>query len=272
MSDYLKLNLANWNDRAAIHYRDEAGGYRVKEFLAGEDNLHDIEDREVGDVNGKRIAHLQCHFGIDTLCLARRGATCVGLDFSPVAITAALELQQQTRLDATFVEGNVYDARQLLDGNFDMVYVTWGAIYWLPDIARWARVVSSLLKPGGTLYLLEGHPSLMTHDGISPDLKLGYDWRTPADTPLVFDEATTYTGDTTPIANRITHGWNHPLSDIINGVISSGLRLDCLNEHEELAWEFSPIMQVKEGKRRMWVLPEGFPKVPLAFSLKATKT
>jgi SAM-dependent methyltransferase len=271
MSDYLKLNLANWNDRAAIHYKDEAGGYRVKEFLAGADNLHGIEDREIGNVEGLRIAHLQCHFGIDTLCLARRGASCVGLDFSPVAINAARDLQQQTALNASFVEGNVYDARQLLQGEFDLVYVTWGAIYWLPDIARWARVVSSLLKPGGKLYLLEGHPSLMTHDETSEDFRLGYNWRTPMDQPLVMDEATTYTGDTAPIAHSITHGWIHPLSDIINAVISSGMRLDYLNEHEELAWAFAPIMTPVEGKRRMWALPEGFPKVPLAFSLKATK-
>ncbi len=271
MSDYLKLNLANWNDRAAIHYRDEAGGYRVKEFLNGADNLHGIEDREIGDVKNLRIAHLQCHFGIDTLCLARRGASCVGLDFSPEAIAAARDLQKQTGLDASFVEGNVYDARALIEGHFDMVYVTWGAINWLPDIARWARVVSSLLKPGGTLYLLEGHPSLFTHDESTTDFRLGYDWRTPMDKPVIMDEATTYTGDTATFANTTTHEWNHPLSDIINAVIASGMRLDYLNEHEELAWQFAPLMVPVEGKRRMWVLPKGFPKLPLAFSLKATK-
>ena len=271
MSDYLKINRANWNDRAAIHYKDEAGGYRVKEFLNGADNLHGIEDREIGDVRGKRIAHLQCHFGIDTLCLARRGASCVGLDFSPVAIAAARELQKQTGLDASFVEGNVYDARALIEGHFDMVYVAWGAINWLPDIARWAKVVSSLLKPGGTLYLLEGHPHLMTLDEYDPRLTPKYDWRTPENDPLIMSESTTYTGDTATIANATTHEWNHPLSDIINAVINAGLRLDYLNEHEELAWQFSEIMVPKEGKRRMWVLPEGFPKLPLAFSIKATK-
>ncbi len=272
MSDYLKLNLANWNDRAAIHVKDEAGGYRVNEFLAGADNLHAIEDREIGNVAGLRIAHLQCHFGIDTLCLARRGASCVGLDFSPVAVAAARDLQRQTGLDASFVEGNVYDARQLIEGHFDMVYVTWGAIGWLPDIARWARVVSSLLKPGGTLYLLEGHPTLLALDETSPDLRHGYDWRTPVEKPVVMDEATTYTGDTATVANTITHEWIHPLGDIINAVITSGMRLDYLNEHEELAWAFAPIMVPVEGKRRMWVLPQGFPKLPLAYSLKATKT
>jgi SAM-dependent methyltransferase len=271
MTDYITINKANWDERAAIHYKDAAGGYRVQAFLAGEDNLHDIEDREIGDVRGLRIAHLQCHFGIDTLCLARRGATCVGLDFSPVAIAAARELQVKTQLDATFVEGNVYDARVLIEGEFDKVYVTWGAINWLPDIARWAKVVSSLLKPGGQLYLLEGHPSLMTLDENTPGLQPGFDWRTPIDKPVIMEEDTTYTGDTAKIANARTVEWIHPLSDIINGVITAGLQLDWLNEHEELAWQFMPSMPAIEGKRRMWVLPPDLPRLPLAFSISATK-
>jgi len=271
MTDYLAVNKANWNDRAAIHFKDEAGGYRVKEFLAGADTLHDIEDREIGDVAGKRIAHLQCHFGIDTLCLARRGASCVGLDFSPVALAAARELQAKTGLDARFVEGNVYDAQALIEGRFDMVYVTWGAINWLPDMARWAKVVSSLLKPGGRLYLLEGHPSLMTLDEKTPGLQPGFDWRTPQDSPVIMNEDTTYTGDTATIAHTTTVEWIHPLSDIINGVIGAGLRLDWLHEHEHLAWQFAPIMVPAEGKRRMWQLPKGFPRLPLAFSIQATR-
>jgi SAM-dependent methyltransferase len=271
MTDYIAINKANWNDRAAIHFKDEAGSYRVAAFLAGEDNLHDIEDREIGDVKGLRIAHLQCHFGIDTLCLARRGATCVGLDFSPVAISAARDLQARTGLDATFVEGNVYDARALIDGLFDKVYVTWGAINWLPDIGRWAKVVAALLRPGGSLYLLEGHPSLMTLDERTPGLQPGYNWRTPVNQPVIMDEDTTYTGDTAKITHTTTHEWIHPLSDIINGVIGAGLRLDWLHEHEELAWQFMPSMPAIEGKRRMWVLPPELPRLPLAFSLSATK-
>lgn len=271
MQDYFEQNRRNWNDRAAIHFKDEAGGYRVAAFLRGEDNLHDIEDREVGGVAGKRIAHLQCHFGIDTLCLARRGASCVGLDFSPVAVAAARDLQKQTGLDATFVEGNVYDARKLIEGDFDMVYVTWGAIGWLPEIVRWAKVVASLLKPGGTLYLLEGHPSLMTLDEKDPGLRPAYDWRTPIDRPLTMSEETTYTGDTVKIAHPVTHEWLHPLSDVINAVIGAGLTLDYLREHEELPWQFAPLMVPKEGKRRLWVLPEGLPRLPLSYSIRAAK-
>lgn len=269
--DYFETNRRNWDDRAAIHVRDEAGGYGVKAFLAGADTLHDIEHAEIGDVAGRRIVHLQCHFGMDTLSLARRGASCVGLDFSPVAIAAARDLQRKTGLDASFVEGNVYDARALIEGDFDMAYVTWGAINWLPDVFRWAAVVSSLLKPGGMLYLLEGHPFLMMLDETTPEMRPRYDWRTPADKPVTMDTLTTYTGDTAIVANPTTHEWMHPLSDIINGLIRAGMRIDALNEHERLAWQFSPAMLAVEGRRRMWVLPEGFPKMPLAFSIKATR-
>jgi SAM-dependent methyltransferase len=271
MQEYFEQNRRNWDDRAVIHRQDKAGGYRVNAFLAGEDNLHPIEDREIGDVSGKRIAHLQCHFGIDTLCLARRGATCAGLDFSPAAIAAARDLQRQTGFDAEFFEANAYDARSVLNGDFDIVYVTWGAINWLPDIAQWAKVVASLLRPGGFLYLLEAHPSLITLDENDPRLRPAYDWRTPRDNPITMDCPTTYTGDTTPIANSITHEWIHPLGDIINGLIAAGLAISYLHEHEEIAWQFAPCMVPINGKRRMWRLPDTLPRLPLSFSLKAMK-
>jgi SAM-dependent methyltransferase len=274
MTTSFDVNRVNWDDRAAIHLADKAGSYRVAEFLAGGDTLHDIEHDEIGDVRGLRIAHLQCHFGLDTLSLARRGASCVGLDFSPVAIAGARDLQRRTGLDARFVEGNVYDARALIDGDFDRVYVTWGAINWLPDMAAWARVVAALLKPGGRLYLLEGHPALLTLDEYSEKLSPAYDWRTPPDRPIVMAEDTSYTGDEDRIAHPETHEWIHPLSTIITAVIEAGLKLDWLHEHEQLAWQFSPLMvKVEEGLRRpLWRLPDGFPRLPLAFSLAATRT
>lgn len=268
---FFDQNRLNWDDRAAIHLKDEAGGYRIDAFLSGEDNLHDIEHAEIGDVRGLRIAHLQCHIGIDTLCLARRGASCIGLDFSPRAIEGARLLQEKTRLDARFVEGNVYEARALIDGLFDMVYVTWGAIGWLPDIARWADVAASLLRPGGRLYLLEGHPSFLQLDERAKNLRIGFDWRTPPDRPLTMSEETSYTGDTTKIAHPVTHEWLHPLSDIVNAVVAAGLFVERLNEHERLAWQFAPWMVPVEGRRRMWVLPEGFPRMPVAFSLQAVR-
>jgi SAM-dependent methyltransferase len=173
-----------------------------------------------------RIAHLQCHFGLDSISLARRGASVTGLDFSAAAIAEARALAEKLGVDAHFVEGNVYDARALLSGEFDRVYVTWGAINWLPDIALWAKVVASLLKPGGTLYLAESHQTILSFDWVDERIVPRYDWRTPKETPIVEEIATTYTGDEDELANKKTYSWQHPLSDIINGLIAAGLTLN----------------------------------------------
>ena len=150
------INKARWGEVVEVHAR--APFYRVAEFLRGEDVLYPIESEEIGPLAGKRLLHLQCHLGLDTLCLARRGAIATGLDFSPEAIAKAEALAGEANVPARFVEGNVYDTPRLITERFDVVYSTWGTICWLPDIARWAKVVAEMLAPGGFLYLLEGHP------------------------------------------------------------------------------------------------------------------
>ncbi len=167
------INLASWNERAGIHLADETGFYEIDAFRAGKSTLHAIEAGEIGDVRAKRLAHLQCHIGLDTLSLARMGADVTGLDFSSSALEGARRLAAETGLPATFVEGNVYDARELLTGQFDIVYVTWGAINWLPDIDRWAKVVASLLAPGGFLYLAESHPFALVFEEVDGRLEPG---------------------------------------------------------------------------------------------------
>ena len=231
------VNKARWDEVVPIHVASPF--YRVKEFLAGEDILLPIESAEIGDLRGKSLVHLQCHFGLDTLALARRGAKVTGLDFSPNAIAAARDLASQTGIEATFVEGNLYDAPSLIADRFDQAYVTWGAINWLPDIRGWARVVAEMLKPGGELYLLEGHPFAFTLDLQSGDksapLRPTFDYfHGPA--PIVFDEATTYTGEDTKLAHTRTHEFTHPVGDIISALLDAGLTLTYYKEHDSLAW------------------------------------
>ena len=204
-------NLPGWNDRAAIHLRDANGFYNIDGFKAGADTLLPIEAAEVGDVAGLRVAHLQCHFGLDTLSLVRRGARATGLDFSSVAIEGARRIAAETGLEANFVQSDVYAAREALGGDFDLVYVTWGAINWLPDIARWGAVIASLLKPGGRFYLAEIHPSAYLLVETARDYAVNADWRTPVAAPLVSTETVTYTGDPTPLDNPVIHQWAHPL-------------------------------------------------------------
>lgn len=266
---YFDANRKSWDERVAIHRRDETGFYDVQKVLDGRDKLNAIEAGEIGDVRGLRIAHLQCHFGLDSICLARRGASVVGLDFSSAAIAEARSLAGRLGADAQFVKGNVYDARGLISGDFDMVYVTWGAIYWLPDIAQWAKVVASLLKKGGRLYLAESHPNILSFDWVDGRIAPRYDWRTPKDEPIVEETENTYTGAADKLVNKKVYEWYHPLSDIINGLIAAGMNLSWLHEHAALTWPLFPNMKVSADG--LYRLPAEHVQLPLAFSLEARK-
>ncbi|HZH51281.1 MAG TPA: class I SAM-dependent methyltransferase [Microvirga sp.] len=263
-----QANLASWNSRAALHIRDRSGFYDVEGFLAGGDTLCPIEVPEIGDLQGKTLLHLQCHFGLDTLSLARRGAVVTGLDFSPVAIEGARELAEKAGLPATFVQADLYEARQAIEGTFDMVYTSWGTICWLPDIRAWAQVVAGMLEPGGTFYFADSHPFALVLDERDGVIRPTYGWRTPQDRPDAFTDAKSYTGD--EFAEPVTdYNWLHPLSDIVTGLIEAGLTLEFLHEHERLPWKLFPSM-VTAGER-MFRLPDGAVPMPLAFSLKAVK-
>jgi SAM-dependent methyltransferase len=164
--DWRRANRANWDERVGIHLGPR--GYDLSTLRAGNRELNRIEESELPKVAGKRIAHLQCHFGLDTLTLAQYGAEVVGLDFSAPAIEAARILTDELGLAyrVQFVHADLYDAPKAIPQphEFDLVFVTWGAICWLPDIARWAQIVAALLRRGGSIYLAEGHPAAHVFD------------------------------------------------------------------------------------------------------------
>lgn len=270
MTDFMETNRRRWDESVAIHVNSATDIYPIDAFRAGKDVLLPIESAEIGDVRNRRLAHLQCHFGLDTLCLARRGAKVTGLDYSGEAITAARKLAADCGLDAEFVESDVYAATECLKGPFDIVYVSWGALNWLPDIQRWAEVVAGLLAPGGFLYLLEGHPAIMTLEQMENGSLAPLYPYFPTGAPLAFDEEVTYTGDTTKLANTRTYEWIHPLGEVIGALLQAGLQLDFLHEHDRLAWSMFPMMEADgEG---MFRLPADHPTLPLAYSLKAVKS
>ncbi|WP_258045556.1 class I SAM-dependent methyltransferase [Mesorhizobium sp. NBSH29] len=265
------MNRLNWDDRAEIHATDKTGSYQIEKVLAGGSNLFELETRELGDITGKDIIHLQCHIGLDTISLKNMGAASVtGLDFSHAAITAGRDFAAKAGVDVRFVEASLFDATEALEAQtYDIVYVTWGSVNWLDDVFRWARVVASLLKPGGRLYMAEGHPLLFQCNRKSDQLEVEHDWRTPVTRPITWDEKRTYTGDTRPIAHSRYYEWIHPISDVVNALIKAGLALDFLNEHDTVSWQHFPFA-VKAGKD-MFALPDGTPKIPLAYSIGATK-
>ncbi|PIE07270.1 MAG: SAM-dependent methyltransferase [Rhodobacterales bacterium] len=271
--DWRAANRAAWDERVGIHLRSE--DYDLAPLRAGRGVLQPIEAAEMGDVAGLKIAHLQCHFGRDSLVLAQQGAEVVGLDFSAEAIRTARALAQELGLAerARFVEADLYDAPDALraEAPFDRAFVTWGAIGWLPDLAGWARVVAGLLRPGGRLYLAEGHPLAMVFDTREGDDGEGRPlWSYPyMDFAISKDEAPVdYTGDGPALEASHEYWWDHQLGDILTALAGAGLRLDWLHEHDAVPWRLFSVLEAAPGGMFRW---PGKRWLPLSFSLSATR-
>jgi SAM-dependent methyltransferase len=271
MDEYRKSNLELWNNWALLHVASDA--YHVESFKAGKNSLRPIELEEVGDVAGKTLLHLQCHFGKDTLSWARLGATVTGVDFSDEAIRIARELSAGLAIPATFVQSDIYDLPNVLSGQFDIVFVSYGAIYWLNDLDEWARIAASYLKPGGLFYIAEFHPFPMVfedaEDGQS--LKIAYPSRSRSDEPLRFETHGSYA---VPDADyhAVEYGWNHSMSDIINSLIKAGLQIEFLHEYHFSADRsmFKALEPTGDGWYQL-KNPVERAAIPLMFSIRAHK-
>lgn len=286
--DYLGINRANWDSRAAIH----ATGYGIDELLADPARLSDVVrfDRDrLGDLTGLDAVHLQCHIGTDTLSLHRLGARVTGVDLSPASLAAARDLASRAGVPIDYVESDVYSAPEALAGrSFDLVYTGIGAICWLPSIRRWALTVAALLRPGGRLFVRDGHPVLnaLVPQQVAIDpadrtqqpwisgagettvaLELPYFEQEPA---LVWREEQTYAGDGV-VASPESVEWNHGIGEIVTAVLDAGLVVSALVEHDSVPWEaFAGLMELDEptGEYRLAVRPE---RLPASFTLIADK-
>jgi SAM-dependent methyltransferase len=243
VDDYRTVNRANWDERAPAHA--DSPDYAVAQFLEDPQFISGVVRFDVprlGDVRGLRGVHLQCHIGTDTISLARLGARMSGLDFSPPALEQARRLARETGADVEFVEADVYDAAQALGaGRFDLVYTGIGALCWLPDIERWAEVVTQLLKPRGRLFMREGHPMLWALADARPDRMLVVDYPYfQREEPLVYTDGGTYVQTEATFAHNTTHEWNHGLGEVLTALLTRGFRITGLAEHDSVPWEALP--------------------------------
>jgi len=270
------MNRASWDESVPLHLASRF--YNVADLRAGVAELYPIERAELGDPVGLEILHLQCHFGYDSLILARQGAGVTGLDFSAPAILAARSLAAELGLadKARFIEADLYDATAAIDAEacFDLVFTSWGALMWLHDIRRWAAIVAHFLKPGGRLYLAEGHPLANALECRPEDGPAGgtagirhyasyFEAR-----PVLSDDPVDYADESAVMTNSRTYTFTHTLGDIVTALIEAGLVLEYLHEHDAVPWRMYDGLRADLDRMYRW--PDK-PWLPLAFSLSARR-
>jgi len=271
VDEYFGTNRDFWDEVVAVHVRSRGPhAYNVDDFKRGGTALHSVELEEVGDVKGKDLLHLQCHFGLDTLSWARLGARVTGVDFSDKGIEQATALAAELGIDARFILTNLYELPKQLEGNFDIVFTSHGVLNWLPDLAEWGRIIAHFLRPGGFFYIVDAHPfsHAFYDEADATELKLGKSYW-PTSEPMRFEEDGDYADRTAHLEHQVTFEWGHTLGEIVNGLTDAGLRIDFLHEFPFLTWELFPFLIRSEGG--YYHLPDGMPKIPLMFSIKATK-
>jgi len=261
-TNYFEVNKNTWNKKVVIHAESEM--YKMEAFKAGESSLMPYELKALGDVNGKSLLHLQCHFGQDTLSWTRMGAKCVGVDLSDEGIKLAMALSSELNLEAKFVCCNVLDTSQHVSETFDIVYTSYGVIGWLPDLKPWAKMISERLKVGGTFYIVEFHPILWMYDYIDGKSTMKYHYNRKE---VIYDEYEgTYANQASKMVSK-EYGWNHGLSEVVNALIEAGLQIDYLNEYDESPYDVFPDLEKLDNG--MYKMKNQL--FPMLFEIKATK-
>lgn len=259
----LRANRKTWDEWTRLH--QASSFYDVPGFIEGKSSLRHVELAELGPVGGNKLLHLQCHFGLDTLSLARLGARVTGLDFSGEAVRVAQELADGLGIHARFIRSDVYDVPRELEGRFDVVYTSYGVLSWLHDLGAWASVIARCLKPGGFFYMVEFHPFAgMLDEGTGRKLAHPY-FHDP--NPLRSTGAGSYAVPSAPDRYEC-YEWQHGLADVVNAIIKSGLRLDFLHEFPFSTYGCWPFLE-QTGPER-WRIRGLSGDLPLMFSLRAT--
>lgn len=262
--DLLKANKDFWNERVDIHKKSEL--YDLENFKKGKIKLHSLERNELGNIEGKSVLHLQCHFGMDSLSLEMLGADVTAVDYSEEAIKSAVELRDELGLKTDFILSDIYSLPQKLHKKFDIVFTSYGVLIWLPDLDKWAEVINNFLKNDGFFYIAEVHPCSAVFDYNSENLTVKYPYFNKPE-PIVFNEGGTYADRDAKTVNNVTYEWIHSLSDIFTSLLNAGLKIEFFHEFDFTVWQqFSGMKKCKDGYYRI------DKDIPLLFSMKAVKS
>ncbi len=261
-NNYIEVNRNSWNNRTESHLKSEF--YDLEGFLNGKNSLNEIELNLLGDIKGKTILHLQCHFGQDTISLSRLGAEVTGIDLSDKAIESAKQIAKNTTSNVKFICCDIYDLPDHLKEKFDVVFTSYGTIGWLPDLDKWAKVVSYFLKPNGQFVFVEFHPVVWMFDNNFEEI--GYRYFNSG--AIIETENGTYADKTADITQEYVT-WNHGLSEVINSLTNNGLEIKSLNEFDFSPYNcFNKTIEFEPKKYRIEHLDN---KIPMVYSINAVK-
>lgn len=257
-----EVNRQTWNEKVRIHA--ESDMYDLQAFKQGKSSLMSYELNAIGEVKGKSLLHLQCHFGQDTLSWSRMGAHCVGVDLSDAGIALAKSLNAELELNASFINCNVLETSTHVKDTFDIVFTSYGVIGWLPDLKPWAQMIAERLKSGGFFYIIEFHPIvwMFDYEQDPPIMRYGY----MQDEAIYEEYEGTYANTSSKMISK-EYGWNHGLSEVINSLIEAGLQIEYLNEYDESPYNVLP--DLEQTKSGMYVTKDKL--YPLLFEIKAIK-
>jgi len=260
--DYIKINKKLWDSKTDIHYKSEF--YDVESFLKGKDSLNQIELELLGNIKGKKILHLQCHFGLDTISLSRHGAISTGVDFSEKSILKANQLKDTLGTKTRFVQSDIFKLKDILHDKFDIIYTSYGVLGWLPDMKKWADTVSHFLKPGGKLILVEFHPVVWMFSYDFKKIEFNY----MDSSPIIEELEGTYTDKHADIKEKSV-SWNHGLAQVIDSIIKSGLIIEHFQEYNYSPYNcFENTVRISDNKFQIRGLEN---KLPMIYSIKAIK-
>jgi SAM-dependent methyltransferase len=261
-NNYIEINKKSWNNKVETHLKSSF--YDLEGFVNGNSSLNDIELNLLGDIQGKRILHLQCHFGQDTISLERLGAVVTGVDLSDKAIESAREIAKNTNSEAQFICCDLYDLPNHLHEKFDIIFTSYGTIGWLPDLEKWAKIIAEYLKPNGEFVFVEFHPVVWMFDDNFENIAYRY-FNSGA---ILETETGTYADENANISqDNIV--WNHSLSEVINSLIINGLEINSMQELDYSPYNcFNNTIEFEPKKFRIKHLED---KIPMVFSIKATK-
>lgn len=260
--DYTNVNKKWWNQATPIHASSKL--YDLTSFKKGKSSLTSIETEEMGDVKGKNLLHLMCHFGMDTLSWGKLGAHVTGVDLSDISINLAKQLSKEIDTPATFIASDIYDLPTVLDKKFDIVFTSYGVLCWVSNMKKWAKLIHHFLKDGGTFYITDLHPFT---NMLSHDFKLYYDYFDKE--PYIDDSSGTYTDWNANIKGK-TYVWMHTISEVINTLTQKGLHIEYVHEFPFTIYDQFPGF-MKKNRKGQYVLKDETIQIPLLFSLKATK-